>query len=151
MSPVATPPIDFTPMELVEAVRALAQEYPEAVYEKPGENSVCLYSAGKADGGVGCIVGQALKRLGCSDEYVSKLDRLDSCGIDHVAKRHFWPDLAGWIDEWEEATEDVPEINWLSVVQMEQDSGHSWGAALETADIDQPLHKPKYVKQDQQN
>ena len=58
---------------LIEAVRKLAEDYPDAVYNE----TYCRYSVGEAGPGEGCIIGQAVMTAfpSCT-KAVKKLDKL---------------------------------------------------------------------------
>ena len=114
--------IDLT--KLVAAVRALAAENPERVYASCSVAG-CVYKPTKQqDGGTyGCIVGEALRRIGVSS---TGLDSVD--GEQGIYSRLFQIGIR-----------DDVQIDWLTKVQGLQDSGTSWSEAVLKADDCLPL------------
>ncbi len=115
---------------LVKRVRALADQYPDAVYQSKGAS--CSYLAGTVEGGPdtpGCIVGQA------AHGYIRK---------DYLAQADIQGDNVGGLIRYINAVNphylDTPrqvsdsDQIWLQVVQSRQDSGDSWGDAIRWAD-----------------
>lgn len=102
---------------LIREVRALAREYPKAVY-RPSRGSVdCDYMKGVVENGPptrGCIVGQAMRRAGfrpLPGEYTEIVR--DVTGIQGTRQ----------------------QIDWLSVVQTSQDEGSAWADAVKAANL----------------
>ena len=109
----------FTSADVVAQVRALAQERPDYVYQRPLGNpeTECSYLTG-ADG-QGCIMGQALTRLGVSIEALSTIEGENvMAALPRLAVRTTPSD--GW---------------WLRAVQEQQDHGSTWGQAVRRADV----------------
>lgn len=103
--------------EMVSAVRALAAENPNKIYEQLLTN--CLYWHEEA-AVPGCIVGCAGVRQGISPEDVKLWDSVGDVpmvfrGISHQ------------------------KVDWLTEVQARQDMGNSWGRAVAEADEKYPL------------
>lgn len=107
------------PEEIAREVLALADEHPDAYY-RAGEDEVCSYSRGTAGDGVGCIFGQALRRLGMPEEELASLDELNygtSVSIAYVLDK-----IA--------PTTPSHLLATMSVVQKRQDLKDSWGDAV---------------------
>ena len=115
--------------DVVKEVRSIAIERPDFIYlEQPLENEEdrstnCSYlSAGLyTNEGEGCIVGQALSKLGITDEELRRVenasaaDALRAVGVEGSTRRD-------------------RELNWLNSVQSQQDIGMTWGDAIAWAD-----------------
>lgn len=112
---------------LKEAIR-LAKSDPDFVYdEQEGrpENSFCGYGGwniGTTEGRP-CIIGQALINLGADREELSHYGNT-------VVQNHedFFEDFDIGDDS------DVNALDFLKLVQLRQDSGYSWGEALDAAE-----------------
>ena len=104
-------PID----KLIQEVRKLAAEYPNALYFPV--NNICSYTEGivvKGPKEEGCIFGHAFRAAG-----------------------FFMPEAGGIIsdvleDEMPEAPQDKKE--WCSIVQRQQDNGSEWLWSVKSAD-----------------
>ena len=108
---------------LIDAVRALADRHPDAVYEK-GDASGCSYTQGVATNGhMGCLIGQALVACGVTR---SELRSVQTQGISDVVEECLFTERFG------EA--DVSEEDWLRTVQDHQDDGWTWSDAVAYAD-----------------
>lgn len=109
-----TIPADKLP-ELIQAVRDLAAEYPDAVYFHDAAE-VCSYSAGKAENGpdqCGCLIGQAMRLAGLPPVP----SELDDRPVDDLTEG------------------DTQEQRWwLRSVQRHQDIRCTWSKAVEAAD-----------------
>lgn len=106
-------------LELVSAVRALAAENPDKVYESPDEG--CYYIH-ETDCGLvgGCIVGQAAIKVGVPVEVLRGFDkRGDHAGVAHT---------------FTEFQLSASVLSWLTFVQESQDHGVPWGEAVAGAD-----------------
>ena len=121
---------NFTMQDVVSEVRKLAQERPDFNYIKQAargaNDSGCSYTGASQtfpNEGEGCIVGQALQRLGVPRE---RLLLHEGAAGGHVAAR-----LA-------EVEGDVrsPEYYWLDHAQSAQDMGFTWSGAVALADGD---------------
>jgi hypothetical protein len=113
----------FSAEDVVAQVRALAQEWPEHVYEPPAgpvdSGNRCSYLVGSD--GHGCIVGQALLRLGVNPDALSRVEGQEAAtAVSEVA--HL------------DASNDWPELDWLNHVQEAQDERKPWGVAVAAAD-----------------
>lgn len=105
---------------LVAAVRELAAESPEFVYEAPvGE--FCKYVHRTDEGHLigGCIVGQAALKVGVP---IEKLQSFDS-----------WDDGSAG-NAFSEFSISPEVLNWLQRVQESQDAKSPWGDAVAHAD-----------------
>ena len=108
--------------KLIAAIRELAAESPDNIYDR-GQSHACSYVVGECSNGTqGCIVGQALRRLGLET-----------------------PDLPTHVDIYLSLIFDCgvaggdTRLLWVSVVQSEQDSGNTWAYAVKSADESYPL------------
>lgn len=116
---------------LARKVRDLAEAYPDAVY--PSEQSEpeggygASYAAGEVGPGVGCIVGQAMKALGVSNEDVSEMDNIGF--FSHVPNNVISPVKIRVITHRQEILAE-----WIDQVQQNQDAHNSWGEAALFAD-----------------
>ena len=115
-SPVNGQEIDVD--ALVQAVRDLAKESPENIYLPALSGENCRYSTGQCDNGsCGCIVGQALARIG-----------LDPASFEEMGNSPSASKVVGALSgKWGPGT-------WLRCVQQAQDSGRRWAIAIEVAD-----------------
>lgn len=116
-------------MAVVNEVRKIAAERPDFVYAtQEGRDlpSSCSYVGAIAgfDGGEGCIVGQALARLGHTKE---ELFRQEAMSADMAVSR------LGYRLSSVGLGYANPEV-WLQRVQSEQDRGKSWGEAVANTD-----------------
>jgi hypothetical protein len=118
---------------IIARVRALAAQYPEAVYVKPtgrpvGEvdaedeeaNEFCSYFEGTVRGTdlTGCLFGQPLREMGLLTEDVDRsIHGLATGGDDRTP-----------------ADEIRTPLAWCSLAQRQQDSGKTWGDAVRCAD-----------------
>lgn len=116
----------ITSAQVVEQVVALAAERPEFVYRPvtDGKTSgLCSYVTGEH--GQGCLVGQALMRLGIPEEALATFEReAGEKGLDTGAPNAL-PELGVICDH--------DDLDWLADVQLHQDAGHPWGQAVEEA------------------
>lgn len=118
--PKTTP--QFTADHLIAQVRALAKQHPNTIYEKPEGAEFCLYTEGAAGDGVGCIMGQALARLGVSADMIEPSNPDDGPGgIDVVLPR------LG-------VETSLDQEEWLILVQTLQDTHNTWFDAVSAAD-----------------
>lgn len=112
--------IEFTAQEIEAAVRAVAEENPNTVYEQPVCDSVgntaCAYF--DSDEEPSCLIGQGLARLG--------LEAADFTDGNNYAA------IAELLNTWDGTP--ATETRWLSDVQYRQDQGMTWLAAVQYAD-----------------
>lgn len=107
---------------IIREVIAVAQERPDFVYARPAVPSpsfgqaLCQYVQ---DGQPGCIIGQALWRLG----YIGP--SLEEAGENTSA--------VGSVLSYLNLHLDDEEADWLRDVQYQQDSGQRWFRAVELA------------------
>lgn len=130
--------VDFTLTDVVREVRALANQNPGFVYSSPGysesnnSNGTCYYLHGENRDEPGCIVGQALGRLG----FTVPVD-WEGVNAGEVLGRLFgfkW-DLGS-----DTEVDIVPtEVRWVKAVQAHQDERATWGTAVSKADSAFPL------------
>lgn len=110
--------------DLIENVRALANEYPDTVYT-PIEGKSCFYLKGTGGDGCGCLIGQAAIRTDPSCRSVlAKADNTRTGGSKPIL------DIISSIAE--KYTEN--EADWLSLVQDGQDINKTWSCAVFDAD-----------------
>ena len=107
----------ITADQLTAEVLRLADEHPDAVYERDSRQR-CRYSRGSAGGGVGCLFGQALTNLGVTYEELERADA-DAKPIKLLAVHLGITKNAADIAAWQE-------------VQNDQDGGWPWGTAVES-------------------
>lgn len=126
---MTTPPI-------IQAVRDIAAARPDFQYtEQEGYESLkgCSYISVRPGStqGEGCIIGQALSKVGIELDAVKKqeFNTTSSPAVDTLATE---------FPEWFEGCGDN-EINWLTIVQERQDNGERWATAVESADHDNKL------------
>jgi hypothetical protein len=105
---------------LVAAVREVAAEKPDFVYDAPYGG--CVYVADKQPS---CIVGQAAWRLGLIDATFEKDDGINMSGVTTFL-RELGADLGD--------DETLYGREFLDTVQVKQDEGVPWGDAVEIAD-----------------
>lgn len=111
---------NITGSQIIEQVRLLAQERPDHVYRKRGAGRSCGY-AGDAIGstrGEGCIIGQALMRLGVRRADLVSLEGVVSSALPKLGIHRY----------------DTDERNWMSSVQKSQDTWSTWGRSVKDAD-----------------
>ncbi|MEU5577803.1 hypothetical protein ABZ791_10620 [Streptomyces huasconensis] len=113
----------LTDSQVLSALRQIAAESPEKVYEAPGNMrdgwDTCYYVHRDEDGteSPGCIVGQVLHRLGVP---LADLKGVETLGAITVVQR---------------ITEGVSDgvAVFLREVQRKQDRGYAWGEAVADA------------------
>ncbi|ORL77804.1 hypothetical protein A5N75_08210 [Prescottella equi] len=105
---------------LVAAVRELAAEKPDFVYEAPGRGE-CKYVHRTPEGHLvgGCIVGQAALKVGMPIEVLAELDDSEEPQVEFSFRQFELGALA---------------LRWLHQVQFKQDLGERWGSAVLAAD-----------------
>lgn len=119
---------DFTTEDVVREVRHLAEKEPDFVYTEQDcfdqDYGACYYTSADGQGnGRGCIVGQALGRLGVSPETLRFIDGSGDSPVE-LALPPLLPSEPG----------DSRGLAWLSEVQNAQDLGVPWGTAVKGAD-----------------
>jgi len=103
---------ELTVNDVDTAIRVLAAEYPDYVYNNTCREVACHYDRG-VNGGAqseGCIFGQAFQRLGADTHELAQVD------INEL-----WSDTHG-------ADRPAPR-EWVKV-QTAQDNGETWGYAI---------------------
>lgn len=116
-------PLEHVLTKLENEVLQLAAEYPRAVYMKWDAEFPCSYIYGYGGPGRGCLFGQALRRLGVTDEKMLAPARgiisllSDAMGILHI---HQLPSKL------------FERMVVLENAQRAQDLGSAWGHAVET-------------------
>jgi len=120
-------------IDLIDAIRKLAANYPDAVYAN-GTMGACSYSQGAVTNGperTGCIVGQAAALIGVSNQ---EIEHGGETGygefLDTLAKNK-------WLDTDSKSIGD--QYDWIGRVQERQDSGVEWGEAVKSADHHNPI------------
>ena len=111
---------------LLDTVIELGIKHSEHVYDRGEDgNGSCLYFQ---NGKPGCIIGQALAKLGVDNETLQKYDDNpggDGTGIDDILNR-FEDDFL-WDSDYLKNQEIVDTLNHI---QTEQDRGSTWGQAI---------------------
>ena len=96
--------------KIVDAIREVASSAPEYVYKIPDSTTLyCLYF--DHDGNPSCLIGQALAKCGLTEDDVTE----GSAAFDILTKNGFGDDVA----------------RAAASAQEKQDSGETWGSALE--------------------
>jgi hypothetical protein len=112
---------DISILELENAVREIAAQEPDFVYTRAVidnvDNTACIYF--DTDGCPSCLIGQGLSKLGVTRGDLEELEN----GANFMA-----------IGELLGFSHGADSMRWLSDVQFFQDSGYSWGSAVERAD-----------------
>jgi hypothetical protein len=99
--------------DLEQAVREIALEDPDYVYDRPYGG--CVYF--DKDGCPSCLIGHGLAKLGITPERVGGYNNSGVGGLSY---------------------EDIivgEDIKWLMDVQDQQDAGEFWGNAVRFADL----------------
>ena len=122
--------MNITSSQVVAEVRKLAEERPDFVYrDQPGSTFDCSYlgafvpAEGEPYSGEGCIVGQALTRLGVDESDLRMVERTSA--------------KAALVDLDIECSE--ADLDWLSEVQGLQDDRSSWRQAVAFASLEPAL------------
>lgn len=98
--------------KLLDAVIELANEYPDAVYER----SQCRYTYGKCDPDEGCLIGQALVRGGfVTFEQLRVLDQQRGYDVRGLCVK------LGLV---------IDDVVLLNKIQANQDQGLTWKEAI---------------------
>lgn len=112
-------PAKITAEQLVQKVREQAQAHPDKVYKNESDNrKACAYAHSDEPG---CIIGWALHDLGWSLEDLRTLDDRLNAGIRYIAES-IVPGVDGGT------------VDWLEIVQDNQDNGGKWGVSVARAD-----------------
>jgi hypothetical protein len=115
--------VNFTLDDVVAKVREVAAERPTYVYNNEGMSeytSSCFYRHGENRDRPGCIVGQALDRLGYVVPTVME-------GSHATSVLH---EIFGVPSD----SEIEAKVRWVRNVQRAQDAGRSWAQAVKRAD-----------------
>ena len=114
---------------IVREVRALAAERPEHIYYAPQRDN-CSYvcDASGCTPEHGCIVGQALVRLGVPQALLAEIEVRE--GQDAISNMP--PIVSNYGVGVELVVEQ--EVYWLSRVQAHQDRAVPWGESVALAD-----------------
>jgi hypothetical protein len=116
----------FTIDELEQAIRNLANEHPEFVYETTADDKLnCFYTRGGDPEKPGCIVGRACLNLDVSllpnlRIFDENSDSYDS-GVEELFQTLNIP-------------VDPIRLKWFEKIQIAQDSGETWQTAVNWAD-----------------
>lgn len=102
--------------DIVAAIRALAAENPNYVYEPDSSDGACRNLPSMSQ--PGCIVGQALLKVGVPWEVLKPYDTAAYSGIRPIL---------GFSGESVAA-------NWIRKVQYQQDDQKTWSVAVANAD-----------------
>lgn len=106
----------FTLEQLVDEVRKLAKENPDNNYNNGYQKAQCFYNKGECSNGtIGCLFGQAMKRLGVSDD---QLNGFGSKPIRDILREN-------------RVKHNENLFSWCEDVQMSQDDGLPWGKCVE--------------------
>lgn len=129
--------MSFGKGSFVAAVRQLAADSPDFVYEPPEDRRGCRYVFG---GVPSCLIGQALVGVGVPIEQVADLDDYSTGDQPDTAVATVVPRLLAGLgvemdSEWAEI------IGWANYVQVRQDRRDKWGRAVAKADFVYPLPK----------
>lgn len=110
---------------LIAEVKRLAAESPNAQYTPPylPTYDECMYASGECGTGSGCLIGQALQRLGVSVKRLMEFDEMQPVpGVASV--------VAFLVNDGVLAPPDTGEVTWLTTVQSAQDGGNFWGQCV---------------------
>jgi hypothetical protein len=110
--------IDIAKIE--EAVRQIAAENPNHVYQPVGNYDACYYVKGG-----GCIVGRAILKV--YPELKEKLTQVDVCGMLSVACL---------LCRLSDTDVSADKAEWLRLVQNAQDNRNTWAFCVAYADAD---------------
>jgi hypothetical protein len=127
--------------QLADDIRALAIQYPDALYNRESKDDPeavgCLYTRGFVKNGPptsGCIVGQAASKqpvfwgfLLSTEENVVDNSSVSSRFSNMLSRFNATDD--GNPENWDESL-----VHWIDEVQYLQDEGEIWSEALKTAD-----------------
>jgi len=120
---------NFTVSDVVREVRSIAEAEPDFVYiaqRDLQDTRMCSYvSAGIGlDFGRGCVVGQALEKLG--------VDRADLKVVEGETAIGAFMFLTGY--KYDRNGKSYLDFQWLQRVQSLQDMGWSWSKSVRDAD-----------------
>lgn len=111
----------FTTEDIIEHVRALADEYPNMVYQADAAG-ICSYRPNDSNP-MGCIIGAALQWAGVRQ---ADLVEWEGKNADEVI-------LGLGIKSGDD------HLAWLHTVQILQDRGKTWSQAVASADTEGPI------------
>jgi hypothetical protein len=112
--------IEITSKELEDQIRAIAQENPDTIYDRPVRDNVgntsCLYF--DLEGNPSCLIGQGFARLGFeADDFVNSENMME---------------ISELLNTWQAVS--FGDTAWLRCVQFAQDEGATWSDAVQKAD-----------------
>lgn len=118
--------------QIIAEIRTIAAESPYFIYTPPEGEAACLYVhtdpvTDEVIEGEGCIVGQALVRLGVDADQLGGTLTADSVLRD-LEKEGLLTTAPTGADE--------SKLSWIRNVQCHQDSGVAWREAVEQADTE---------------
>lgn len=112
--------------KLISAVRGLALKSPNNVYVRPAGALCCSNVKGTCtDGSVGCIIGQAIRIVDPTFEFINDLEE---CSIRSNNKPDSLLSNKLGFDHGSD------KLMWLKCVQRRQDKGDTWCEAVKYAD-----------------
>lgn len=129
----------ITLYDLVKEVIKLAKKYPNNIYPN---QFTCEYSSGKCSNGThGCLIGQALKKLGFDTKRIDKMVETsdDAAGegdinslLDGLLRPYVrtYPSTSVSLN-----LKKQKYIRFLTTIQAKQDDHLTWGDALEDSII----------------
>jgi hypothetical protein len=103
-------------ISLIQSIRKLAADFPDAVYSVEG---YCQYTEGKCGPGQGCLVGQGMQNCGMG-EMAEDADILGEIGVSSFFSKA--------------NVKNKNDRNWLIKIQGNQDNGKPWADAVRLAD-----------------
>lgn len=132
------------PYELADAVRAIAEEQPDHIYERPlAHSGKCFYTTetGEPD----CIIGVAMARIGqpLPPQSHDIYDEHEGCPLldNGVGEGPWHTAFGGELDKYGYPVNFPPVTRWLREVQSNQDGGETWGDSVRSADAKHPYSK----------
>jgi hypothetical protein len=124
----------FTVGDLINEVLVLANEMPDYVYLAPEDEDDeefvegCSYLRSHDDATKGCIMGQAMRRLGVPDDVLLEHEGQTIVRVLETLGVVDGP-MGGDPSTWGTGE------RWLFDVQQRQDTGEAWGAAVRHASL----------------
>jgi hypothetical protein len=111
-----------TATAIIRAIREVAEEQPDHVYQKPSEHGICHYVDKNSVVHPGCLVGHGLWRNHLIDASLYGDDEKNGSGV------------ANLLQELDIHTTFLQKF-WLTNVQELQDFGNTWGEAVRRVDV----------------